>query len=149
MTHTDCPSLAIDLSRDFPRSPHEKLGGHVIAARALDKCRAVVAGCAGEYHFDCPLDRVFFDFAEIDSGAFREAVEAGATDEQMEEWVRTHTQRSEDAVKLWNVEMQNKRVIDLPAHVQLFLHDYIDTYLPRGRYPYIWFDVYDLEEKRL
>lgn len=30
--------LARDLTREFPRSPRETLGGYVIAARAVDKC---------------------------------------------------------------------------------------------------------------
>jgi len=32
-----------------------------LAARLLDKCRAALYGTAGEYHYDCPLDRRFFD----------------------------------------------------------------------------------------
>ena len=51
-------SLAKDLAVECPRSPHETLGGFVIAARALDKCRADIAGTIGEYHYDCPLDKV-------------------------------------------------------------------------------------------
>src|SRR2546426_11566391 len=35
--------LACDLrnGKEFPRSPRETLGGYVLAARAVDKCRAV------------------------------------------------------------------------------------------------------------
>ena len=32
--------LAKDLRKGYPRSPREKLGGYVIAARCADKCRA-------------------------------------------------------------------------------------------------------------
>ena len=48
--------LAPDLTKNFPRSPRETLAGYVIAARAVDKCRAVLAGTAGEYHSGCPVD---------------------------------------------------------------------------------------------
>lgn len=41
--------LAKDLTKEFPRSPREMLGGYVLAARAADKCRAVLAGTAGDY----------------------------------------------------------------------------------------------------
>jgi hypothetical protein len=41
------------------------LAGYVIAARAVDKCCAVLAGTAGEYHSGCPLDQVWLDFAGI------------------------------------------------------------------------------------
>ena len=37
-------TLAKDLMKEYPRSPHETLGGYVIAARMLDKCRALVNG---------------------------------------------------------------------------------------------------------
>jgi len=43
--------IAKDLTKDYPRSPRETLAGYVIAARMLDKCRAVIAGTAGEYRF--------------------------------------------------------------------------------------------------
>jgi len=38
--------LARDLrnGKEFPRSPRETLGGYVLAARAVDKCRAVLVG---------------------------------------------------------------------------------------------------------
>ena len=58
-------TTAKDLTKEFPRSPRETLAGYVLAARGLDKCRAAIAGTLGEYHFDCPLDRFFFDFASI------------------------------------------------------------------------------------
>jgi hypothetical protein len=43
--------LARDLreGKEFPRSPLEALGGYVFAARAVDKGRAVLAGCQGGY----------------------------------------------------------------------------------------------------
>ena len=47
---------APDLTQHPPRSPRVRLGGYVIFARCLDKCRATLAGKNGEYHFDCPLD---------------------------------------------------------------------------------------------
>src|SRR5437879_3806180 len=51
---------AKDLTQEPPRSPRERLGGFVIFARTVDKCRADLAGTIGEYHFDCPLDNMLF-----------------------------------------------------------------------------------------
>ena len=42
-------NLAKDLSKSFPRSPRETLAGYVIAGRTLDKCRATLAGIAGDF----------------------------------------------------------------------------------------------------
>lgn len=39
--NTTLKLLAKDLTKDDPRSPRETLAGYVIAARTLDKCRAV------------------------------------------------------------------------------------------------------------
>jgi hypothetical protein len=33
--------------KEYPRSPRETLGGYVLAARAVDKCRAVLANQEG------------------------------------------------------------------------------------------------------
>jgi hypothetical protein len=53
-------SLAKDLIKDYPRSPRDLLAGYIIGARTLDKCRAFLNNSIGEYHFDCPLDNMFF-----------------------------------------------------------------------------------------
>src|SRR5882724_8082279 len=44
------------LTKEAPRSPRIRVGGYAILGRTIDKCRALVAGNIGEYHFDCPLD---------------------------------------------------------------------------------------------
>ena len=64
---------APDLAAHPPRSPRVRLGGFVILPRILDKGRAEIAETAGEYHYNCPLDRHWFEFAGIDAGAVVEA----------------------------------------------------------------------------
>ena len=51
-----------DLTKEPPRSPRIRVGGYAILGRTLDKCRALIAGNIGEYHFDCPLDNMLFGF---------------------------------------------------------------------------------------
>ena len=56
-------SLAKDLRQGPPLSPHEKLGGYVIAARSLVKCRAFLLGINGEYNFHpCGLSAFLWKF---------------------------------------------------------------------------------------
>ena len=43
--------LTTDLRKEPPRSPREVLGGYVILARCLDKCRAFLLGMNGEYNY--------------------------------------------------------------------------------------------------
>ncbi len=142
--------LAPDLAKSFPRSPRETLAGYVVAARTLDKCRAVLAGTAGEYHFDCPLDRTFLDFAGLSSDAFKAFVATGATDDQVASWITEHSKikNSRDVI-LWNNKMRNMRICDMPVELQEFLEGYIPKFIRRNRPVYVWFDVYDIEEQRI
>src|SRR5437588_8882964 len=97
--------LAPDLrdGKEFPRSPRATLGGYVLAARAVDKCRAVLAGCEGEYHSNCPLDQRWLKFAEINYDAFRAFVATGVTDEKIAEWIGQHAKkRSRAEIIAWN-----------------------------------------------
>lgn len=142
--------LARDLSKAAPRSPRETIAGYVIAARMLDKCRAVIAGTNDEYHYDCPLDRIFFDFTEIDSTAFKDFVAGGATDAEVEAYIQKHAKKREKAeIIQWNNDLRYKSIADMPADLQEFLEGYIEEYVPKHRPVYVWFDVYDLEEGRL
>lgn len=141
---------AKDLTKDYPRSPRETLAGYVIAARMLDKCRAVIAGTQGEYHFDCPLDRYFLEFAGINAESFRTFVATGVNDDEVAAWITTHAAKRErvEIIK-WNNQMREKRLGDMPDKVQEFMEEYIPKTLPQGRIVYRWFDIYDIEEKRL
>lgn len=150
MNNEKLKSLAKDLTRDFPRSPRETLGGYVIAARTLDKCRASLAGTAGEYHYDCPLDNVFFDFAGIASADFQSFVGGGGTDEELGVWIEEHSRiKDRRDVIAWNNKLRATRPCDMPMDLQEFLEGYIPKNVPQHRPVYVWFDVYDLEEKRL
>ena len=88
MTNERVIALAPDLTKTSPRSPRAPLGDFkVLAARALDKCRAELAGISGSYHFNCPLDQAFFKFTQIDSEQFKTFVAAGASDEEVANWI--------------------------------------------------------------
>jgi hypothetical protein len=144
--------LARDMrnGEDFPRSPRATLGGYVLAARALDKCRAVLAGWQGEYHSNCPLDQRWLKFAEIDYDVYRSFVATGATDEEVSAWIGEHAKkRSRSDVVVWNNRERDLRLSDLSPELQEYMEDYIVASVPRNRVVYHWFDVYDLEEKRL
>lgn len=141
---------ARDLTRDFPRSPRETLAGYVIAARAVDKCRAVLAGTGGEYHSGCPVDAMFLDFAGIAYDDFRKFVATGATDAEIVDWIqKTAKPRPRIEIIRWNNELRGKRVSELPDGVQEYLEDYVPQFVPRNRPVYVFFDVYDLEEQRI
>lgn len=141
---------ALDLSHEFPRSPRVTLAGYVVAARVLDKCRSVIAGTEGEYHFNCPLDNLFLGFTEISADSFREFVATGADDEAVAEWIVKHAkERSQEEIVAWNNDLRYKRISEMPIELQVFLEGYIPENLPEGKVVYYWFDVYDIEEGRI
>ena len=84
-----------------------RVGGYAILGRTLDKCRALIAGNIGEYHFDCPLDNMLFGFKGVKGDDFKAEVEKGASDEEMAKWLDTHGEKkTPDEVKDWSDEME-------------------------------------------
>ena len=81
-------SLALDLQTQEPRPKSETLAGFRGGKRALDKCRATLAGTPGDFIFNCPADQRFFAAAGIDAEEFKREVATGADDAHMEEWVK-------------------------------------------------------------
>ncbi len=141
---------ALDLNTTFPRSPRETLAGYVHLGRMLDKCRAVVAGTNGEFHYNCPLDRLLFDFTGIDHETFQAFVATGADDTAVAAWFTEHSKvKSPEEVVAWNNKMRDMRLSDMPMPLQMFLEGYIPQYIPAGKVVRVWFDVYDMEEGRL
>lgn len=122
----------------------------MIAARCLDKCRAVIAETAGEYHSGCPLDQVWLDFTGIKYKAFRKFVATGADDQAVSDWVAAKAkQKKRSEVIAWNNRMRDKSISKMPLKLQVFLEDYIPQNLPTDKQVRVWFDVYDIEEKRI
>jgi hypothetical protein len=141
---------ALDLSLAYPRSPRVSLAGFVVAARVLDKCRAVIAGTADEYHFNCPLDQIFFQFTGIDPEAFKAFVATDADDAAVAEWIQANSKAlTKEEIVVWNNSLRYKRISEMPTNLQVFLEDYIAEVVPADKVVYYWFDVYDIEEERI
>ncbi len=121
-------TLAKDLTKAYPRSPREMLGGYVIGARCAD----------------------LFAFTGITPDQFKEIVATGATDEELGAWINVHSKvQDRQAVIEWNNKMRDLRLSEMAPAVQAYMEDYIPKYVPTHRPVYTYFDVYDLEEKRV
>jgi len=95
-----------DLTKEAPRSPRIRVGGYAILGRTLDKCRALVAGNIGEYHFDCPLDNMLFGFKGVKGDDFKAQIENGASDQEMHESLnRSGQNTTPDEIKRWGDEV--------------------------------------------
>ena len=98
---------APDLTQHPPRSVRVRIGGYAHLARLLDKARAVIAGKAGDYHYNCPLDERFFAFTGIGHEAMLAEIKTGKTDVQILEWVNATSKRPIHEVIAWSSWLEN------------------------------------------
>jgi hypothetical protein len=97
----------LDLTQQPPRSPRVRIGGYVILGRTIDKCRALLNGKIGEYHFDCPLDRMLFGFKGVAGNDFKSEVERGAGDEELARWLDENgTPKTPEEVRQWSDQIE-------------------------------------------
>src|SRR5687767_12011390 len=137
--------LARDLRKTPPRSPRQTLGGFVIAARMLDKARADLLAINGEYnYYPCGLGAYFWKFTGLDAAKFKDFVATGATDEEVDRWLRDNaTQKDPKAIIKWNNEMIGLRLCDLNQASQEYLETYIPQSCPPPRQVKFFLDGYD------
>jgi adenosyl cobinamide kinase/adenosyl cobinamide phosphate guanylyltransferase len=77
-------------------------------------------------------------------------VATGATDDEVAAWIGAHAKkRPRSEIVVWNNRLRDQRLSDLSPELQEIMEDNIASSLPRNRVVYRFFDVYDLEERRL
>src|SRR5512133_3650699 len=104
-----------DLTKEPPRSPKTRVGGYAILGRTIDKCRALVAGNVGEYHFDCPLDNMLFGFKGLKGHDFKSQIEQGAGDEEIVEWLSQNGEKKTvDDIERWADEVEASSLYNHP-----------------------------------
>src|SRR6058998_578788 len=102
-----------DLTKEAPRSPRIRVGGYAILGRTIDKCRALVAGDIGEYHFDCPLDNMLFGFKGVKGDDFKAQIEGGAGDQEIMEWLnQTGEKKTPSEIKRWSEKVEASSLYD-------------------------------------
>ncbi|HME88085.1 MAG TPA: DUF5069 domain-containing protein [Chthoniobacterales bacterium] len=111
-----------DLINESPRSPRIRVGGYAILGRTIDKCRALVAGNIGEYHFDCPLDNTLFGFKGVKGEDFRAQIENGASDQEIVDWLnRNGAKKTPDEIKRWADGVEKSSLYDDPEKRDFFV----------------------------
>ena len=137
---------ALDLTREYPRSPREKLGGLVHLARMIDKARAKAAGTIGEYIYPCPLDQSLLEFLGVSGDAFYEAVK-DRSDQEILNWLKKNSKpRDAGEIEEWNRAFLNRT----PRNEESMKH-FLETrnrLAPRRTDITAWPDLLDLEEGR-
>ena len=133
-----------DLTQFPPRSPRVRLGGYVILPRMLDKGRATLAGKNGEYHYACPLDQRFLEFAGIDPEALKK--ELAKSDGEVLEWIEKHAKhkRSPEEIAAWSAFAE----LRVPADVESreFFNSLHKAAAPKREDITTWFDLLDADD---
>jgi hypothetical protein len=140
------PTQTPDLTKQPPRSPRVRLGGYAILPRCLDKGRATLAGKNGEYHYACPLDQEFLEFAGVDPEALKKEFAAGKTDTEVLEWIEANAKnkRSAPEIAAWTA-YQEQRSPDNPDSREYFNGLHKQT-APKRTDISTWFDVLDVDD---
>ena len=136
-----------DLTKEAPRSPRLRVGGYAILGRTIDKCRALIAGNIGEYHFDCPLDNMLFGFKGVKGEDFKAQIENGAGDEQMVDWLnRSGQPKTPDEIKRWGDEVTSANPYNDPEKRDWFVEQVKPYNLdPAKTTLFEWLDIDDKE----
>jgi len=137
---------ASDLSQRPPRNPRVRLGGFVILPRMLDKGRATIAGRAGEFHFNCPLDQRFLSFVKIDPMQLKKQLARGKGDGEMLDWIQAQAKIKRSAVEIaaWSAWQEQRVPTDLESRE--FFHQLHSNLAPKREDVGTWFDILDIDD---
>jgi hypothetical protein len=104
-----------DLTKEPPRSPRVRVGGYAILARMADKGRATLVGLQGEYHFDCPLDKMLFGFKGVGAQDVKQLLASGKSDEEIAAWLDVQgAPKTEAEVEAWSDSIETIRPYENP-----------------------------------
>ena len=133
-----------DLTQFPPRSPRVRLGGYVILPRMLDKGRATLAGKAGEYHYNCPLDQRFLEFVGIDAEALKAVLPQ--SDTEVLAWIEANAKhkRSGHEIAAWS-SWQEQRSPDNHEGREYF-NSIHKTIAPNRTDIATWFEILDADD---
>ncbi|MEI7730118.1 MAG: DUF5069 domain-containing protein [Verrucomicrobiota bacterium] len=138
--------LKVDLTKQAPRSARVKLGGFVILPRMLDKCRALLGGKIGEYHYNCPLDQQFLTFAGIDADALKAQVATGAGDGDVLAWIIANSTAKPNlaAIEGWSASQERRG--PMAVEMREFYQECHQKLAPKREDLSSWFELLDLDD---
>ena len=138
---------APNLTQRPPRSPRVRLGGFVLLARILDKGRAELAGTAGEYKYNNPIDRHWFKFTGIDPEALKAELGNSKGDGEILAWIAENAQhpRTPWEIQQWSA-YHNERGPDGDVETLQFFAERVGGLSAVREDVVTWFDYLDLDD---
>ena len=138
----------MDLTKQYPRGPRERLAGVAMLARTIDKARAQLAGTLGEYIFNCPMDRQLFGTLGVTADEFLDMVSRSPDDIAVVAWLRGRNAALEgEAIDTHNRAIENWAPKS-PEGRERFARER-DAIAPGRTDITTWTDLIDVEEGRL
>ena len=138
----------MDLTKNFPRSPYEKVDGYMMLGRTIDKAHATLQGLLGEYMYDCPLDKRLFGFLGISAPQLLELVENSENDEDVVDLLKTiQVERNTEEIKQFNDQILESGPNDDES--QVYFERLRQKHAPDRPDISSWFDIIEAEEGRL
>ena len=137
----------MDLTTSYPASVREKLLGIVQLKRTIDKGKAEAIGKAGEYNYDCPMDKHLFEWLGISGEDLLDVIKT-ETDEEIVEYVAPYVHaKTDEEIEAFNSEwLQYGPEPGTPA-MEYFIK-LRDEVAPDRTDVTSWADLLDLDEKR-
>jgi hypothetical protein len=137
----------MDLTKTYPASVREEMHGIVQLKRTLDKGKAVAAGTAGEYHYNCPMDKHLFEFLGIDHEALLEKIKTGS-DADVSAYVAPFVHaKSAAEISAFNADWLNYAP-EAGSDGEKFFLKLRSEVAPDRTDVTSWADLLDLDEKR-
>ena len=138
----------MDLTKNFPRSPYEKVDDYMMLGRTIDKAHATLQGLLGEYMYDCPLDKRLFGFLGISAHQLLELVENSENDEDVVDSLKTiQVERNTGEIEQFNDQILESGPNDDES--QVYFERLRQKHAPDRPDISSWFDIIEAEEGRL
>jgi hypothetical protein len=137
---------APDLTKYPPRSPRCRLGGFALLPRLIDKCRASIAGTPGEYHYNCPLDRQFFDFTGIDHEQLKTEAATGKGDGELLQWILANMPRRYNDAEIAQWSAWRDAAVPADHESRAFFNGIHEKIAPNRTDVRTWCDLLDIDD---
>jgi hypothetical protein len=138
----------MDLTKTYPASVRETMHGIVQLKRTVDKGKAVAAGTAGEYNYDCPMDKHLFEFLGIDGTELLDVIKSASGDAEIGDFVAPYVHAKSDE----EVDAFNKAWLayapEAGSDAETYFLQLRGQVAPERTDVKAWADLLDLDEKR-
>ena len=136
----------MDLTKEYPRSVHEKLHGLTQIGRTLDKANATAFGNVGDYHYNCGMDQHVFGFLGIDHEQLLDQVKSKSPADVDGYLKGVIAKKSPEEIERFNQEWVKSKPSSEES--QKYFNELRAQVAPDRTDVTAWADLLDLDEKR-